>query len=68
MAAFAAEASVIMTDDFPCSFLPHVVKAAAARVDVRLEVVDSNGLVPLVSCAALQSGSCVAAASNCFFE
>jgi len=48
LAALAAEASVIITDDFPCFFLPHMVKAAAARVDVRLEVVDSNGLVPLV--------------------
>ena len=48
LSALAAEASVVVTDEFPCFFLPRMVNAAATRLDVRLEVVDSNGLVPLV--------------------
>ncbi len=45
--AFATAACVVVTDDFPCFFLPHIVSAAATRLDVRLEVVDGNGLIPL---------------------
>jgi deoxyribodipyrimidine photo-lyase len=48
LSALAGTASLVVTDDFPCFFLPRMVEAAAARLDVRLEVVDSNGLVPLV--------------------
>ena len=40
------DASVIVTDDFPCFFLPRMVQKAAATVAVRLEAVDSNGLLP----------------------
>jgi deoxyribodipyrimidine photo-lyase len=47
LAAFAAHAAVIVTDEFPCFFLPRLVAAAAAAVDVALEAVDSNGLLPL---------------------
>jgi deoxyribodipyrimidine photo-lyase len=43
----AESACVIVTDDYPCFFLPSMVRAAAARVPVRMEVVDSNGLLPL---------------------
>ncbi|MCA9632289.1 MAG: deoxyribodipyrimidine photolyase [Myxococcales bacterium] len=45
--ALAARASVVVTDDFPCFFLPDMVNAAASKLDVRLEAVDSNGLLPL---------------------
>lgn len=45
--ALAAEACVVITDEFPCFFLPHMVAAAAAKLKVRLEAVDSNGLLPL---------------------
>jgi deoxyribodipyrimidine photo-lyase len=45
--AMAAHASVVVTDDFPCFFLPRMVAAAAAQVAVRMEAVDSNGLLPL---------------------
>ncbi|MBS1817248.1 MAG: deoxyribodipyrimidine photolyase [Acidobacteria bacterium] len=45
----SADASVIVTDDYPCFFLPQAVRAAADRVAVRLEVVDSNGLLPLAA-------------------
>ncbi|MGE5234825.1 MAG: deoxyribodipyrimidine photolyase [Acidobacteriota bacterium] len=43
----AARACVVVTDDFPAFFLPAMTAAAAARVTVRLEAVDSNGLLPL---------------------
>lgn len=47
LAALAARAAVVVTDDYPCFFLPRMVESAAARVAVRLETVDSNGLLPL---------------------
>lgn len=47
LAALAAHACVVVTDDFPCFFLPAMVRLAARRLDVRLEVVDSNGILPL---------------------
>ena len=47
LAAFAALAAVVVTDEYPCYFLPAAVAAAAARIDVQLELVDGNGLVPL---------------------
>jgi deoxyribodipyrimidine photo-lyase len=45
--ALAADAAVIVTDDYPAFFLPRMAARAAQRVDVRLEAVDSNGLLPL---------------------
>jgi deoxyribodipyrimidine photo-lyase len=45
--ALARSAAVVVTDEFPAFFLPRMVAAAAARLDVRLETVDSNGLLPL---------------------
>lgn len=45
--ALAEQACVIVTDDFPCFFLPRMISAAAKRLPVRLEAVDSNGLLPL---------------------
>ncbi|UCC85329.1 MAG: deoxyribodipyrimidine photolyase [Gemmatimonadota bacterium] len=45
--ALAARASVVVTDDYPAFFLPRMLAAAAARVPVTLEKVDSNGLLPL---------------------
>ncbi len=47
LAALSARACVVVTDEFPCFFLPRMVGAAASLLDVRLEAVDSNGLVPL---------------------
>jgi deoxyribodipyrimidine photo-lyase len=47
--ALARRACVVVTDEFPCFFLPRMVRAAAARIDARLEVVDSNGLLPLAA-------------------
>jgi len=47
LAALASQASVIVTDHFPCFFLPRMVSAAAAPLDVRVESVDGNGILPL---------------------
>jgi len=49
LAAFAADAAVIVTDSYPAFFLPRMLKAAAARMPVLCEAVDSNGLLPLRS-------------------
>jgi deoxyribodipyrimidine photo-lyase len=47
LAALAGRACVVVTDDFPCFFLPHMVAAASRRLPVLLEKIDSNGLLPL---------------------
>ena len=47
LAALAARAAVVVTDEFPCFFLPRMVSAAERQVPVRFEQVDSNGLVPM---------------------
>ena len=43
----ARDAAVVVTDDYPCFFLPRMVAAAGARLPVLLEAVDSNGVLPL---------------------
>jgi len=45
--ALGAQACVAITDVFPAFFLPGWVEEIAARFPVRLEEVDSNGLLPL---------------------
>lgn len=47
LAEMAARACVVITDDYPCFFLPRMVSAAALVVDVLMEKVDSNGILPL---------------------
>ena len=47
--ALAARASIVVTDDFPCFFLPRMVDVASDRLSVRLEAVDSNGLLPMAA-------------------
>jgi len=42
-------ACAIVTDDYPCFFLPRMVRAAAEKLAVRVEMVDSNGLLPLAA-------------------
>jgi deoxyribodipyrimidine photo-lyase len=46
LAALAARACAVVTDDFPTFFLPAAVEAAARALDVRLEAVDGSALVP----------------------
>ena len=43
----ASDACLVVTDQFPCFFLPRMVEAAARTLDVRLDAVDSNGLLPM---------------------
>ena len=45
--ALGARAAVVVTDDFPAFFLPRMLRSAAPRLTVRLEAVDSNGLLPM---------------------
>jgi len=45
--ALATRACAIITDDYPAFFLPRMVTAAGGRLPVRMEQVDSNGLLPL---------------------
>lgn len=40
-------AAVVVTDDFPCFFIPRMIRGAALRAPVLFEAVDSNGLLPL---------------------
>ncbi len=47
LAGLAAHACVVVTDEYPSFFLPGMVRAAAHHLPVRLEQVDSNGLLPL---------------------
>lgn len=47
LAALAANACAVVTDEFPCFFVPRMVAAAARDLPVRLEVVDGCGLLPL---------------------
>jgi len=45
--ALAGRACLVVADDDPAFFLPRMVAAAALRLKVRMEKVDSNGLLPL---------------------
>lgn len=45
--SLAGRASLVVGDHFPSFFLPHMVQAAADKLPVLLELVDSNGLLPL---------------------
>ncbi len=47
VAALAETACAVVTDDWPCFFLPRMQAAAAARLAVRLEAVDGCGLLPI---------------------
>jgi deoxyribodipyrimidine photo-lyase len=47
LAKLAERACCVVTDDYPCFFLPQLVQLAGRQLPVRLEAVDSNGLVPL---------------------
>lgn len=49
VAALAESAAVVVTDDYPAFFLPRMVAAAGEQLGVRLEAVDSNGLLPLAA-------------------
>jgi len=48
-AELANRACVVVADDYPCFFLPRMLAAAARATDVRVEAVDSNGLLPVAA-------------------
>lgn len=45
--ALSGRAAVVVTDDYPTFFVPAMLRAAGRQVNVRLEAIDSNGLVPM---------------------
>jgi deoxyribodipyrimidine photo-lyase len=45
--ALGKHACAVVADDFPAFFIPRLIEGAARKLDVRLEAVDSNGLLPL---------------------
>jgi deoxyribodipyrimidine photo-lyase len=47
LAALASRACVVVTEDFPGFFHPRMIRSAARQLPVRLEAIDSNGLLPL---------------------
>jgi deoxyribodipyrimidine photo-lyase len=47
LAELAKKAAVVVTDDYPCFFLPRMLEAARSRIATRFEAVDSNGLLPV---------------------
>jgi deoxyribodipyrimidine photo-lyase len=47
LAALSQRAVVTVGDDYPAFFLPQTLASAARHVTGRLEVVDSNGLLPM---------------------
>jgi deoxyribodipyrimidine photo-lyase len=49
LAALGRRASVVVTDDFPVFMLPRMVSAAGRQLEVLLEAVDGNGLLPMRS-------------------
>lgn len=49
LAALARRACLVVCDDFPAFFLPRMLDAAGRKISVRLEAVDSNGLMPLAA-------------------
>ncbi len=47
--ALARRACLVVCDDFPAFFLPRMLAASSRKLAVRLEAVDSNGLMPLAA-------------------
>ena len=45
--SLAGPSCVVISDDFPCFFLPRMLESAARQIPVRFELVDSNGLLPM---------------------
>ena len=45
--ALSKKACLVVTDDLPCFFLPHMLASASRQIDVPMETVDSCGLLPM---------------------
>lgn len=42
-----ARSCLVVTDDYPCFFLPRMIGSVGENLTVRMEAVDSNGLLPV---------------------
>ena len=49
LAALAEDACAVVTDDWPCFFVPAMQQAAADSLSVRVEAIDGNGLLPMAT-------------------
>jgi len=47
VASLAKRAAVVVGDDYPAFFLPHMLQSAVNQIPVLFELVDSNGLLPM---------------------
>jgi deoxyribodipyrimidine photo-lyase len=47
LSSLAERAVLVVTDDFPCFFLPRMISAVGRQINVLMEAVDSNGLYPM---------------------
>ncbi|MBZ5659663.1 MAG: deoxyribodipyrimidine photolyase [Acidobacteriia bacterium] len=47
VSSLAGRACVVVTDEFPCFSFPRMVASAARQAPVLMEVVDSNGVLPM---------------------
>ncbi len=47
LAWLAKRSAVVVSDDFPCFFLPQMLEAAQGQIPVRFELIDSNGMWPM---------------------
>lgn len=47
LATLARKACVVITDEYPCFFLPHMIDAVKSNLPARLQLVDSHTVVPL---------------------
>lgn len=47
LASLAADACLVVTDDFPSFFIPRMIEAAGRSIGARLEAVDANGILPM---------------------
>nr|WP_147872508.1 FAD-binding domain-containing protein [Stieleria maiorica] len=47
LAKLAENACTVVTDEYPCFFLPHMIDAVKDRLPVPLELVDGNCVVPM---------------------
>jgi len=47
LAALTKDACVLVSDDYPAFFIPKMQAAAERQMNVRFEIVDSNGLFPV---------------------
>ncbi len=45
--ALSENACIVVSDDYPCFFLPRMQDAAAKQIPARFELVDSNGILPM---------------------